>query len=103
MASPPLPRSALFSCQRKLKKRRKPIERIIYRLADETWKDVFRQLFLGNRPISINIPKLSGLDVSQVIKCLSSVCKDAVQRCRDEDFTMLRFISPHLKKAVEVF
>ncbi|KAL9972982.1 hypothetical protein ACROYT_G019383 [Oculina patagonica] len=69
--------------------------------ADETWKDVFKQLFLGNRPININIPKLSGLDVSQVIKCLSSVCKDAVQRCRDEDFTMLRFISPHLKEAVE--
>lgn len=58
---------------------------------------------MGNGQFSINIPKLSGLVISQVIECLSGVCKDALQRCRDEDFTMLRFISPHMKEAVEVF
>ena len=60
-----------------------------------------RRLFRENA-IDITIPKLSGRDVAEVIKCLSSVCKDALQRCRDEDFAMLRLTLPHLKKAVKV-
>ncbi|KAJ7391294.1 hypothetical protein OS493_019426 [Desmophyllum pertusum] len=65
---------------------------------DQTWMDVFR----GNGVKNIETPTLSRADVSQVIECLSSVCKDALQRCRDEDFVMLRSILPHLKEAVQL-
>ena len=77
-----------------------------YSFAEQNWMEVrlswlFRRLS-RNRAINITTPKLSGLDVSQVVKCLSSVCKDALQRCRDEDFAMLRLTLPHLEEAVKV-
>ena len=77
-----------------------------YSLAEQKWMEgklgwLSRFLF-GNNAIDIATPKLSGLDVSKVIKCLSSVCKDALQRCRDEDFAMLRLTLPHLEEAVKV-
>ena len=77
-----------------------------YSIAEQNWMEVnfswlSRRLF-GRNAIDITIPKLSGRDVAEVIKCLSSVCKDALQRCRDEDFAMVRLTLPHLKEAVEV-
>jgi len=78
-----------------------------YSLAEQNWMEcnlswLFRSLF-GNNAIDIATPKLSGRDVSKVIKCLSSIVKDALQRLRDEDFAMLRLTLPHLKEAVEVY
>ena len=75
-----------------------------YSIAEQNWMDfswLSRRLF-GKNAIDITIPKLSGRDVSEVIKCLSSVCKDALQRYMDEDFATLRLTVPHLQEAVEV-
>ena len=79
---------------------------INYSIAEQDWMEVkpsswFKRLF-GKKAINITTPRLSGTDVSKVIKCLSSVCKDALQRCTDEDFAMLRHTLPHLKEAVKV-
>ena len=77
-----------------------------YSIAEQNWiKDNLSWLFkwlVGKNAIHITTPKLSGRDVSEVIKCLSRVCKDALQRCRDEDFAMLRLTLPHLEEAVKV-
>ena len=66
-----------------------------------SWLSRSRRLVEKNA-IHMTTPKLSGPDVSEVVKCLSSVCKDALQRCRDEDFAMLRLTLPHLEEAVKV-
>ena len=77
-----------------------------YSLAEQNWMEGklswLSKCLFGKNAIDITTPKLSGPDVSEVIKCLSSVCKDALQRCRDEDFAMLRLTLPHLKEAVKV-
>jgi len=77
-----------------------------YSLAEQNWMEVklswLSKCLFEKNAIDITTPKLSGPDVSEVIKCLSSVCKDALQRCRDEDFAMLRLTLPHLKEAVKV-
>ena len=57
---------------------------------------------LAKKPRNINTPTLSCLDVSHVIKCLSEVCKDALQNNRNKDFKLMRFVLPHLKEAVKV-
>ena len=76
-------------------------------ISEETWTGFFWQLVsqfgsVRNKTNSISPPTLSSHDISQVIKCLGSICKDALQRSRDEDFIKLRFMLPHLKEAVEV-
>jgi len=77
-----------------------------YSIAEQDWMEFkpswFSKFLFGKNAINITTPKLTGPDVSEVIKCLCSVCKDALQRCRDEDFAMLRLTVPHLKEAVEV-
>ena len=73
-------------------------------ISEETWTGFFWQLVRqkDKQTNRISPPTLSSYDIAQVIKCLASICKDALQRSRDEDFIKLRFILPHLKEVVEV-
>ncbi|PFX22408.1 hypothetical protein AWC38_SpisGene13085 [Stylophora pistillata] len=69
---------------------------------EKTWTYILKFPFLQNKQVNINTPTLSCLDVSHVIKCLSDVCKDALQNNRDKDFKLLRLVLPHLKEAVKL-
>ena len=73
-------------------------------VSEKSWYDYLRQrLIPETRKTDAKIPPtLSALDISQTIEWFSKNCKDALERSRDEDFVKLRFVSPHLKEAVEV-
>ena len=80
---------------------------LCFKISEENWSDLFRQLVnqlipSGDKTIKIIPPTLTSSDVLHAIKCLSSNLKDALQQSRDQDFIMLPKILPHLKEAVEV-